>query len=318
MLSIGKILRIVLSSVLLLIASIYILMLFPNIEVGIFASLSLNTWFSVILLFVIVQLLNLWLFKVLLYNVCRNTSLYKLSLIFYSSYALNFVGPLKIGVPGRVLLFKRILRVPYDAGVITVVLSTGLDVLMITTLAFASAAWLTVSPIAGLVLGLAAISMFTVCMEIYRRSPFLIPKRPAWLGSLLLNVADISLPVLLGAILISATKIVLNGFANWLVLVGLGPTVGLAEFCFAYFSSHMAGLLSFLPMGLGVRDASVIELLGRMGTSPSIGVAFVAIDRLVWTLIPLVLGLMAGWHLGVNELIKSVRSESEPDKVGIQ
>jgi uncharacterized membrane protein YbhN (UPF0104 family) len=111
--------------------------------------------------------------------------------------------------------------------------------------------------------------------------------------------------------LLSATKLLLNSVAGWIVLVGLGASTGLATFSLVYFSSHLAGLLSFIPMGLGVKDASVVELLGRMNTPPTISIAFIAIDRLVWSVIPLLIGLLAGWQLGISAMIESASEKPE-------
>ena len=84
--------------------------------------------------------------------------------------------------------------------------------------------------------------------------------------------------VVFTAILISATKLLLNSTAGWIVLIGFGATIGLAELSLVYFSSHLAGLLSLIPMGIGIKDASVIELLARLDTSLSIGVALVIVE----------------------------------------
>jgi uncharacterized protein (TIRG00374 family) len=111
------------------------------------------------------------------------------------------------------------------------------------------------------------------------------------------------------ATLISAAKSLLQGFAGWIVLSGLGAAASLAEFMCIYFASHLAGLLSLIPMGIGVKDVSVIELLRRVGASTSVTIGFVAIDRLVWSLLPLLVGLVVGWHLGVNALIRSANKE---------
>ena len=310
--------RIVIPSLLFLITVIYFSHLIPEIDLDTISLLTYQNWLLVLLLFFIVQFLNLWYFKLILTRMYPINSFTKLFQILFASHSFNYAGPLKLGMPVRVFLFKRILGVPYTAGIATVIATTGLDVVIIITLVVSLSAWIFISPVVGLVLGLALTTILPGLAAIFKKLPFLRPDRPAWLASFFSDITNLSPFAIFSAILISTTKFLLNSAAGWIVLLGLGTTTGLAEFSLVYFSSHLAGLVSLIPMGIGIKDASVIELLGRMGTSPSVGIAFVAIDRLIWSIVPLVIGLMAGWHLGVNELIKSVRSESEPDKVGIQ
>ena len=310
--------RIVIPALLFLITVIYFSRLIPKINLDTISLLTYQEWLLVLLLFCIVQFLNLWYFKFILTRMCPINSLTKLFQILFASYSFNYAGPLKLGMPVRIFLFKEILGVPYSAGIATVMATTGLDICVMTTLVIALTAWICVSPLVGFTLGLAIIIGFTGLAALSHRWSFARLERPAWLARFLADIRNLSPFVTLCAILLSATKLLLNSLAGWIVLLGFGKTTGLAEFSLVYFSSHLAGLLSLIPMGIGIKDASVIELLGRMGTSPSVGIAFVAIDRLIWSMLPLVIGLMAGWQLGVNALIKSVRSESEPDKVGIQ
>ena len=111
------------------------------------------------------------------------------------------------------------------------------------------------------------------------------------------------------AILLSAIKLVMIGFTGWLLVGGPGGACDLTEFSLAYFSSLLAGLLSFMPMGIGVKDASIIEFLARMQTPLSVSMAFAAVDRLIWSFLPLVIGLGSGWYLGVGRLIRAFRRE---------
>ena len=242
---------------------------------------------------------------------CNINSLPKLFQVLFASYSLNYAGPLKLGMPVRVYLFKRILGVPYTAGIATVIATTGLDVFIIMTLVVSLSAWIFISPLAGFALGLTLAIVFPGLAAIFKKLPLLRPSRPTWVANFCSDISSLSPLVVFTAILISATKLLLNSTAGWIVLIGFGATIGLAELSLVYFSSHLAGLLSLIPMGIGIKDASVIELLARLDTSLSIGVAFVAVDRLVWSVVPLVIGLVAGWHLGVSEVLRSFSEESE-------
>ncbi len=307
-------LRLTIPLLLFLGAIVYLWRFIPDIDLETFSLLSPEIWLLIILLFLIVQLLNIWYFKIILARMCTIHSIAKLSQILFASYSFNYAGPLKLGMPLRVFLFKQVLAVPYGVGIATVVATTGLDVLVMITLVLSLSAWIYLSPFVGLSLALFVCAIFIGLVALSRSLPF---QRPKWLSGFLADLANLSPSMVLGAIFLSATKLVCMALASWIVLAALGAPVGFTQLTFVYFSSHLAGLLSLVPMGLGIKDASIIGLLTGMNTSPSITVAFVAVDRLMWSVIPLLIGLLAGWHLGIGEIVRSVRSESELDEVSI-
>lgn len=313
--NIRRLLRILFASLLLLVAVLYISHVIPDIDLEIFFLLSWEKWLSVLSLFLIVQLLTVAYFYLILTRMCNISSLAKLFQVLFASYSFNYAGPLKLGIPMRVFLFKRVLGIPYAAGIATVMATTGLDVLVIIILVFALAGWIYISPLAGLILGSATVFALLGLSALFHKLPYTRPKRPKWLANFLSDLSNLSPFTIFLAIVISTIRFLLISLSCWFVLLGLGEATSLAELIFVYFSSHLAGLLSFIPMGIGIKDASLIELLSRMGISPAVGIGFVAIDRFIWCLIPLLIGLVAGWHLGVSKLIKSAKKDTETDRL---
>ncbi len=303
--------RIVIPSLLFLITVLYFSRLIPEIDLDTISLLTYQKWLLVLLLFFIVQLLNLWYFKLILTRMYPINSFTKLFQILFASHSFNYAGPVKLGMPVRIFLFKQILGVPYSAGIATVMATTGLDVCVMITMVISLSTWIYVSPLLGFILALIIIIGFTGLAAMSHKWAFTRLQRPEWLARFLAEIRNLSPFVTFCAILLSATKLLLNAMAGWIVLAGLGAATGLAKFSLVYFSSHLAGLLSFIPMGLGVKDASVVELLGRMNTAPTLSVAFIAIDRLVWSVIPLLIGLLAGWRLGISAMIESASEEPE-------
>jgi uncharacterized membrane protein YbhN (UPF0104 family) len=303
--------RIAIPSLLFLITVLYFSRLIPEIDLDTISLLTYQKWLLVLLLFFIVQLLNLWYFKLILTRMYPINSFTKLFQILFASHSFNYAGPVKLGMPVRIFLFKQILGVPYSAGIAAVMATTGLDVCVMITLVISLSTWIYVSPLLGFIVALVIIIGFTGLAAMSHKWAFTRLQRPEWLARFLAEIRNLSPFVTFCAILLSATKLLLNAVAGWIVLAGLGAATGLAKFSLVYFSSHLAGLLSFIPMGLGVKDASVVELLGRMNTAPTISVAFIAIDRLVWSVIPLLIGLLAGWQLGISAMIESAGEEPE-------
>lgn len=304
-----KILRIVIPSVLLLITAVYLSKLLPAIDLSLFPLLSYKHWLSIISIFILFHLLNLYHFKLVINSVSHINSLFKLFQVLFASLSFNYISPFKLGTPVRVFLFKEILGIPYTSGVTTVIATTGLDILVMFTLVISISFWIFISPLAGFTCGIAVVICLAGFASIYRKLYSARTEQSSWIARFFSELANLSPLIMFYAIIISTAKALLHGFAGWIILTGLGASATLAEFICIYFASHLAGLVSLIPMGIGVKDVSVIEFLRRGGTSASITIGFVAIDRLVWSLLPLVVGLVAGWHLGVTALIKSANKE---------
>ena len=303
--------RIVIPSFLFLITVLYFSRLIPEFNLDTISLLTYQKWFWVLLLFLVVQFLNLWYFKLILTRMHSINSSTKLLQILFASHSLNYAGPVKLGMPVRIYLFKQILGVPYSAGIAAVMATTGLDVCIIITLVITLSTWIYISPLVGSILALAIIIVLTGLAALSHKGSFTRLERPTWLARFLADIRSLSPLVTFCAILLSATRLLLNSVAGWIVLAGFGAATSFTKFSLVYFSSHLAGLLSFIPMGLGVKDASIVELLGRMNTAPTISIAFIAIDRLVWSVIPLLIGLLAGWQLGISAMIESASEEPE-------
>jgi uncharacterized membrane protein YbhN (UPF0104 family) len=288
---------------------VYLFHVIPRFELATIHSIRLRLWFVLILLFIVVQLITILYFSLILYGNLGGSSFFKLSLVLFASHSLNYAGPMKIGIPVRVFLFKKILGIPYAVAVGAVATTTGLDVAMMIAMVTGLSAWGYVSPFAGIAATVAIVACFIGLMTFACKLPSKIPNRPAWIRRLLPDVTGISIGTLAVAILLSATRLLMTAFAGWLLVGGLGGVCDLAEFSFAYFSSLLAGLLSFLPMGIGVKDASIIAFLARMETPLSVSMAFAAVDRLIWSFLPLVIGLGSGWYLGLGQLMRAPRKE---------
>ena len=303
--NLSRTIRILVPSLLFLITIVYLSKFLPKIDFSLFYLLSYKSWIAVICLFVLVQLLNIYYFNIIISRICNVDSLFKLSQVLFASHSFNYAGPLKLGIPVRLFLFKQILEIPYTAGVASLVATTGLDVLVMVTLTVSFSAWIFIGPMVGLGLGAAGLICLVGSAALYQKLHSTRTERSSWVGRFFSELGKIPPRIILYCVLIGAAKSLLNGFAGWIVLTGLGATTSLVEFVFIYFASHLAGLLSLIPMGIGVKDLSIIEMLSRAGASASASIDFVAVDRLVWSLLPLLIGLLAGWHLGVNALIKS-------------
>jgi uncharacterized protein (TIRG00374 family) len=101
---------------------------------------------------------------------------------------------------------------------------------------------------------------------------------------------------LIGAVLLSAVSWLFECVAFWLVVGGFpGAHVGMQAAVFIYSTMTVAGALSFLPGGLGVTEAGMLGLLGKLatGTTPGVALAAVFVTRLCTLWFAVAVGLAA-------------------------
>lgn len=294
---------------LLILAAVYLLPFLSKFDLDKLFLVTPLSLLMVGILFVIIHILNVLYFHLIIHDISSTPFSYKLIPVLLTSYTMNFTGPLKLSMPARVLLFKLVLGIPYGGGVAVVMLATALDVAVLAVLVLTMAVWVFVAPLAGLLLGAGIVLVLFGLVAIFRRLSYRVIQRPEWLHRLLLDTARLSQTTFLYVLFISAAKSLLTTLAGWFILTDLGTTCKLAQFALVYFASHLAGVVSLIPWGIGIKDASLAELLSRFGTSVSTSVTFVALDRIIWLLIPVVIGLLAGWQLGVSALIRSANEE---------
>ena len=104
-------------------------------------------------------------------------------------------------------------------------------------------------------------------------------------------------------------------FISMRIFIQLLSGINLCLLCF-FFSSELSllqaivagssafflGAISMVPMGLGVREASMLFYLHHMGISHEIGLSIVTIQRLLFTGFAFVLGTIFGAILGVRSI----------------
>ncbi|MGD8437495.1 MAG: hypothetical protein PVJ70_07605, partial [Syntrophobacterales bacterium] len=168
-----KISRVVIPSFLFLITAIYFSRLIPEIDLATISLLTYQKWLLVLLLFLIVQFLNLWYFQLILTRMYEINSSARLFQILFASHSFNYAGPVKLGMPVRIFLFKQILGVPYSAGIATVMTTTGLDVCIMIVLVIVLSTWIYVSPLVGFTVGLAIIIGLTGLAALTHRWAFI-------------------------------------------------------------------------------------------------------------------------------------------------
>ena len=94
----------------------------------------------------------------------------------------------------------------------------------------------------------------------------------------------------------------LSGINLFLLCLFFSSELSLLQAIVAGSSAFFLGAISMVPMGLGVREASMLFYLYHMGISHEIGLSIVTIQRLLFTGFAFVLGTIFGAILGVKSI----------------
>lgn len=242
-------------------------------------------------------------------SVNQSTRYFPQWLILSFSTSANSTVPVPAGIPLRAFLQNRVLDIPYTKSASSMTIETIIGYGVTTIIGImAGLIWLRVPASdllvawqsqmnrqigwgAGLVIGLLLIALVPLYVR-YRQRFDVLAKR----GWVELSQAQL-LPVfgMLGVMLVSLCFTVLR---IWAILYALGLFVAPGPLLAALLLSRLAGVLSFVPMGLGVRDASLASLLILVGVSNTLAIAVSALDRVFMTVPYLIGGILATHILG--------------------
>jgi uncharacterized protein (TIRG00374 family) len=95
---------------------------------------------------------------------------------------------------------------------------------------------------------------------------------------------------------------VLVGVRSFLAFRLFGGSMNVVELVGISAAAFTLGSLSLLPMGLGVRDATLVALFVQAGADRDVAIAVAALDRLLSTGVPLLLGLLSAQILGLSAI----------------
>jgi uncharacterized membrane protein YbhN (UPF0104 family) len=248
----------------------------------------------------------------LLAGTSANRSLGQLYLVVTASTAANYSTPVKAGIPLRVYLYKRLLGISPATGTTLLGLEIILATLVPATISlFALLLFLpeggpaVAAAIAAVVSGAIAALAF-VRSPIYDRAishiplPSIARRGLAPGGDIVMALRRVPLRSLGAAAGIFAAMFVLVGIRSFLAFRLFGGSMNVVELVGISAAAFTLGSLSLLPMGLGVRDATLVALFVQAGADRDVAIAVAALDRLLSTGVPLLLGVLSAQILGLR------------------
>lgn len=271
------------------------------------------------------SLLYSWLYglgvKLILNSVGVRLGVGRVFLVISGGGTASYLGNVQLGIPLRLILYNRLFAIPYALSAASVALETaawfGLMSLGLVLAGTPSnyAPWVAIlALICGSLLAYRyALPMATLLLH-------LLPK--AWFGmslggvrktlcDLILALQETRWSWLAAAVLVFSVNYAIDATTVWLIVRNYGEHIAIWDALEAIILSYLAGLVSMLPMGLGVRDVSMVALLSGNGVSTEVATTTALVLRILRTAIPLLIGLVAINWLGLRAIINSANTDSQ-------
>jgi uncharacterized membrane protein YbhN (UPF0104 family)/SAM-dependent methyltransferase len=271
----------------------------------------------------------------LLAGVGVSRSLGQLYLAVTASTAANYSTPVKAGIPLRVYLYKRLLGISPGTGSALL----GLEIILATLVpaAISLFALLLFLPQGGpavagaltVMVSGAAAALALIRSSFYDRAigalplPRIAQRALAPGGDIVMALRGVPLGSLGAAAGVFAAMWVLVGIRSFCAFQLFGGSMSVVELVGISAAAFTLGSLSLLPMGLGVRDATLVALFVQAGADRDVAIAVAALDRLLSTGVPLLLGILSAQILGLRAMPGPARQESGsitaagPERAGV-
>ncbi|MBR1203944.1 MULTISPECIES: lysylphosphatidylglycerol synthase transmembrane domain-containing protein [unclassified Bradyrhizobium] len=227
-------------------------------------------------------------------------SLMDVMMAMLAAGTVSLAGDPKLGVPARLAFYKMLADIPVSVGAAQTTIESLLwlflmgAVLVIpgglagdrTVSLSLAAAGLLIAGIAAVGLGPTVLDRMWVLGRLFRASgpirQFVFDLRSAMFGikPLALALATFWL----------ATTYVVDVASIWYLSRALGADLPPVAIGHAIVISYLAGAISLLPLGLGVRDVTFVLLLQQAGAPAETAAALALIHRTVRTALPLLIG----------------------------
>jgi uncharacterized protein (TIRG00374 family) len=249
----------------------------------------------------------------------HRASLVQVYLVLTSSLSVNYVTPVKVGLPLRVFLYRHFMKIPASVGTALVAVETLVGMLTpamaaafgVTFLFESIPAYFPVGLLAVLVL-FASVVVFAPVSLVARLanklpSHHFTRRALSFWHEVQIGLHEVPLWVPMILAVLFCLNFVLHAIRLHVMLLGLGHSANPLWLFFALTTSVTAGNLSMIPMGLGVRDASLALLLRQLDVPSKIALSATLIQRLFSPGWPLLLGFISANILGVSEMAKNAR-----------
>ena len=253
---------------------------------------------------------------VLIRSLGYRTSVMETYLVLTASLSANYISFIKAGLPIRIFLYKRIMKIPVDKGTALIAIETLIGVFLTTAIAIIGCISNNIDIAFGssklafqgiififILTGILVIWFIkTDSINISRfSSNNFISRIIGFIDRIRTGLRYIPNHAVVVTTLLSGVNLFSGAMRLQIILRVLGYDLSPVLLLYAIAMSVTAGNFSFIPMGLGIRDASLTLILLNMGISRPVAVSVALIQRLFAPGWPLMLGLISINILGLKQ-----------------
>lgn len=240
-----------------------------------------------------------------------------LTLVHFASIAAHYSTPVKLGLPVTVYLLKQMEDVPYAKSSIMIVLEIFTTTMITGAIALLGAALYFRERLGLILLALAGVAVIGVGLYLalnYHKKKSdeeKTGKIRTYFNNLMRGFRELDLSAIAGYAGLTMVKQI----ASAAYLIGLlwcfSAHISLVEALVAGSTAFFLGTISMVPLGLGVREASMLFYLNLFGIPMETAVAAVAVQRVINTGFAYLLGIIAANLVGARFIQKN-----KPSPVG--
>jgi uncharacterized protein (TIRG00374 family) len=254
------------------------------------------------------------------------TSILQTYLVLTASMSANYATPVKVGIPLRIYLYHHFIQVPIGVGTALVAIETlvGMIVPAILTIIGIITLFPDIGLFVPMVLLVALLSgakLVTLIKpeRVERMLSRFISTRFArritqFIGNVQMGLRSVSKWDLAVVAFILFLNYVVISARLYFILCMLGYVADPVNVFYTCVISNTVGSTSMIPMGLGVRDASIAFLLVELGIPSRVALSATVIERLLSPGWPLLLGLISANVLGISEMVKHADNLSSTEE----
>ena len=269
---------------------------------------SLKLWQFVLLLFIylLISLFQIISRKYLLYSLLSPSKFKNLIFIHFSSMAAHYSTPAKIGFPLAVYLLHKFDKVPYATGTTMILIELIVSTTICGVIAFVGTFFYFTSNTKVLILSFSYLFIFGLLafsgVRIFLKKGNKNSRIYLFIKNVHEAFSHITVYHLIMYIFLIVFIQLLGGITLVLLTSFFSKEILLWQAVVANSTAFFLGAISMIPMGLGVREGSILFYLRHLGITNEIGISIVTIQRLFSTGLSFVLGVIFGAILGVMHI----------------
>lgn len=298
------------------IAVIFIAMFFRADTLSVLSQLGLAFTLVLVLLSIVTLLEDVYATQILLSGMGYKKPFGMLYLISTASMPANYTTPGKVGIPIKLFLYKKLLDIPVSAasasisiyaviGILTAALISSAAILSI----FSEIGWLLQLLVAIFVAMIMGFAFFRFSGPVSQLLPKIIgqssvvKKAQAFFTDFVQSIRTVPPRTLLIFVGLLLVRLIIRGLVTYLILMKIDTQVSLINILYIQSMSGLIGIFSMIPMGIGVKELSTVTLFRFLDVSTTVATLVATIERVLWTVVPMLLGLVSIQQLGFNTLM---------------